>query len=371
MSTNIVVDVALSALRQLNQAQVNANRQAKLLADRNAKLAQKAVDADAAAKAQQGQDPRGQLLYGIRSDRQQVQEQPLAVYRSGKVDPAWLLVPSDVGFNAVVRGAASFAFVQYPPSFFFNRYHYMLYAAGAGPAGSNAFCSSTTLISTDPGQSFYVASSFGNSSIRAEPTGKAFTFELIAKLPAGITDQDTLPFSYAEARIANDYIGILLDQSQINTGGFIYAPFNSVNFYWGSAFDGSNRFTVWDATNSQTRDEDVVSETAAASDVWHHVAIVQTPGSASNLRNVSCYIDGTRYFNLLNLPADSETAPVWDVGGGDSYEDLTLENSYGNGVSGLDPVANNPTLTHGARFTPRALYSGASFTPPTSITSLA
>ena len=92
MSTNIVVDVALSALRQLNQAQVNANRQAKLLADRNSTLAQKAVDADAAAKAQpgQGQDPRGALLYGVKSDRKKPQEQP-AVYRSdfASVKLAW------------------------------------------------------------------------------------------------------------------------------------------------------------------------------------------------------------------------------------------------------------------------------------------
>jgi hypothetical protein len=87
---------------------------------------------------------------------------------------------------------------------------------------------------------------------------------------------------------------------------------------------------------------------------------------------VSCYIDGTRYFNLIDLAADSDTAPVWgDVGGGADYEDTSLESAYGNGVSGLDPIANNPTLVHGIRFTPRALYSGASFTPPTSITSLA
>jgi hypothetical protein len=82
VSTNIVVDVALAALRQLNQAQVNANRQAKLLADRNSTLAQKAVDADAVVKAQKGQAPDGTLLYGIRSDRQRVQQQPIAIYRT-------------------------------------------------------------------------------------------------------------------------------------------------------------------------------------------------------------------------------------------------------------------------------------------------
>lgn len=82
MSTNIVVDVALAALRQLNQAQVNANRQAKLLADRNAKLAQKAVDAEAVAKAQQGQARGGALLYGVRQGRKRLQPQPVAaVYR--------------------------------------------------------------------------------------------------------------------------------------------------------------------------------------------------------------------------------------------------------------------------------------------------
>jgi hypothetical protein len=82
MSTNIIVDVALAALRQLNQAQVNANRQVKLLADRNAKLAQKAVDDDVKAKAQESQGPDGLLLYGVKSERQKPQEQPIAAFRS-------------------------------------------------------------------------------------------------------------------------------------------------------------------------------------------------------------------------------------------------------------------------------------------------
>jgi hypothetical protein len=113
MSTNIVVDVALAALRQLNQAQVNANRQAKLLADRNAKLAQKAVDDDAKAKAQESQGPDGLLLYGVKSERQKPQDPPIAAFRTDEAlnlgHGYFTVTSSDIsgGRNAVVRVATS------------------------------------------------------------------------------------------------------------------------------------------------------------------------------------------------------------------------------------------------------------------------
>jgi hypothetical protein len=88
VSTQISVSVALEGLRKLSQAQINANRQSHLLQVQRQGQAQKAVDAQAQGQtgqgqASQGRNPRGQLLYGIKSDRQrpQPQSQPFAVYR--------------------------------------------------------------------------------------------------------------------------------------------------------------------------------------------------------------------------------------------------------------------------------------------------
>lgn len=82
MSTQISVSVALEGLRKLSQAQVNANRQAKLLEDQRLKLAQQSVGKQQETRAAEGRDLRGQLLYGIKSDRQRPREEPFAVFRT-------------------------------------------------------------------------------------------------------------------------------------------------------------------------------------------------------------------------------------------------------------------------------------------------
>jgi hypothetical protein len=361
MTTNIVVDVALSALRQLNQAQVNANRQAKLLADRNSGMADAAVAEDAKAKAQQGQSRGGGLLYGVKADRLRRQQEAAAVYRTVDVTPYWLLAPSDSGFTALTRGIDPFPFVQPAPSIFNNYYNLLLYAIGEGPDGANAFYPSQAFLGADPGYSYYAATARANSTIRSEPAGRAFTFELMAKFSPEISNQVTLPFAYVYANIARWNIGIQVDQSQVGGGVDPYAPFNSVTF-----FHGSRSYTVWNASNSDVGVGDVVAASALDSSIWHHLALVQRPGSGNASRTVSCYVNGTRYFHLVDLPNDGD-APIWDNGPSD---DLSLETAYGNGVTGLDPIAYNPLYAHGVRFTPRALYSGASFTPPTTITAL-
>jgi hypothetical protein len=362
MSTNIVVDVALAALRQLNQAQVNANRQAKLLADRNAKLAGKAVEADAAAKAQQGQDLSGKLLYGIKPDRRRAPEQ-VATYLSGGSDPYWLLVPSDAGFNAIVRNTAPFAFESLQGTG--ASYRYMLYAPGEGPSGSNALYTSTTAIGGLPLNWEYRAELGALTGVSAEPNASAFTFELITKLPNTGGDTSTKPFSLMTASVARGAIAITANLSDYGTFiGDAYTPYCSITFQYGT-FTGQ----VWNASNSNVGPGDIVSGSATAPDVWHHLAIVQTPGSASNLRNIAFYIDGTRYFNEVGVVVDTPGMPVWDPGL--STSDASVQSRYGKNSAIAGAIPFKPTKVHGIRFTPRALYSGTSFTPPTSITSLA
>lgn len=364
MSTNIVVDVALSALRQLNQAQVNANRQAKLLADRNAKLAQKAVDADAAAKAQpgQGQDPRGALLYGVKSDRRRLQPQPVAVYHSSAptaLGSGWLIQPSDAAFNAVVRNLEAFAFSDEAPTGGYTALHFTSYNAGGGPLGANSLCASTTGVPGGYSTPYYLSWAMARSGIISEPSVGEFTFELMAKLPSPITDQDTLPFSYGHVYICTGSVEILVEQDQVYNGS-IYQPFNSVRFAW-----GGRRRRIWNETNSRVSGTDIVANSAVSSGSWLHLAIVQTPGASASLRNVAYYLNGVRYFELPDLPAEDI---YWDPGPHPAA-DSDLINSYGNGTTAPGSIADIPTLIHGIRFTPRALYSGASFTPPTSITS--
>jgi len=359
VSTNIVVDVALAALRQLNQAQVNANRQAKLLADRNANLAQNAVDAEAVAKAQQGQGRDGALLYGIRSDRQRVQQQPVAVYRSGKVDPAWLLVPSDAGFNAVVRGIAPFQFLDDTSSY--RSTHYSLFSA-SGPSGSNCIQTSTSPTGNPPlAAKIYSSVLYADSIITAAPAGGAFTFELFAKIPpAADTDYPSSinEYSYVQVDTLYGFCRIYLGLDYIKIANpFDYAQMGNISIQC-----AGNTYRATGASNV------IIGEVKAELndfDRWHHIAITQEPDGELSSR-MQMYLNGARvamfsygaatFANWLN---------TWSPISSDTFIELSFGENY------LYDLEATSSSVHGIRYTPRALYSGASFTPPTSITSLA
>ena len=346
MSTNIIVDVALAALRQLNQAQVNANRQAKLLADRNAKLAQKAVDADAAAKAQQGQDRNGALLYGIRADRRRVQ-QPVAVFRTAAGDAGWLLVPSSTAWT-VFRNAGftpfSFAY-QDPPS---NGY-YTGQVLATGPLGTNALETTTTLIGPSPPSPGYSTALEATTDITEEPATKEFTFEALLRIAEPSGDPDSVCY----ATIGNNVAEILIAHDRYSVSG-VDTTVGRLRLYYGNevmeTFSVSN---VGAGPPGYTPLADL-----GTYDVFHHVAIVQYPGSTDSSRSYDCYLNGARVFQGTDLTGGS--LPDW-LFGGSPYAYV-----YVNNANGADSAR-----VHGVRFTLRALYSGASFTPPTSITSLA
>jgi hypothetical protein len=365
VSTNIVVDVALSALRQLNQAQVNANRQAKLLADRNSTLAQKAVEADAAAKAQpgQGQDPRGALLYGVKSDRKRPQENPIAVYRGSMValEPSWLLAPSDAGFNAIVRGLEPFQFLEDTASY--RSTHYSLFST-SGPSGANRIQTSTSPTENPPlAAKIYSSVLYADSIITAAPAGGAFTFELFAKIPpAADTDypSSTNEYSYADVHTLYGFCRIYLGLDYIKIANpFDYAQMGNIfiqcagNTY--RATGASNVIYPIGEVNAELNDFDR----------WHHIAITQEPDGESSSK-MQMYLNGSR---VAMFSYGAATFANWLSTWSPISSDTFIELSYGENY--LYDLEATSSSVHGIRFTPRALYSGASFTPPTSITSLA
>jgi hypothetical protein len=362
MSTNIVVDVALAALRQLNQAQVNANRQAKLLADRNAKLAQKAVDAEAVAKAQQGQDRNGALLYGIRLDRQRVQQQPVAAYRSAPAftPGSWLLVPSDAGFNAVVSGLAPFQFLDDTSSYLST--HYSLFSA-SGPSGSNCIQASTSPTGNPPlAAKVYSSVLYADSIITAAAAGGAFTFELFAKIPPAADADTDYPssvneYSFVQVDTLYGFCRIYLGLDYIT----VAPPFGRAQMGNILIQGAGNTYRATGASNV------IIGEVKAELndfDRWHHIAITQEPDGESSSR-MQMYLNGSR---VAMFSYGAATFANWLSTWSPLVSDTFIELSYGEILYDLEATSSS---VHGIRYTPRALYSGTSFAPPTSITSLA
>jgi len=369
VSTNIVVDVALAALRQLNQSQVNANRQAKLLADRNSKLAGKAVEADAAAKAQQGRGRDGALLYGIRSDRRRVLQQPVAAYRVPVVATAdgWLFVPSDAGFNVATNNISPFAFSDY----YINEgvpegtwgIDFTQFGLGEGPLGSNSFYCSDVRAPGSFDPLYRISIAKAKSGVSQEPAAKEFTFEVLAKL-ATRTSGPLRPFSGSAAYREDGSWGFSIDQTNYYTGS-TYENIGSLFMWYGNIDVEGYEFEHPDGIAGS-----LVVPGLADTSVWHHMAIVQIPGSSDATRSVSFYFDGVRLLEVIDVP--SEDLPSW----GSVFDDydISTDSTYGNGLgtgTGTSGITNTATKLHGLRFTARALYTGATYTPPTSITSLA
>jgi hypothetical protein len=377
MSTRITVEVGKALLAQTAKALAEQNRQSRL--DYESRLkeynALRAASLKAAAEdTKAGKAPSGTAVPGTTASSPSVRNDvpeyytPPKVAATGRQEKSWLLVPSDAGFNAIVRGLRPFAFAPVPS--FGASLRYMLYAPGEGPSGTNALYASTTSIGAFPEPFRYNAQLYALTGINAEPRGRSFTFEVIAMLPGnvdappGSDGRQIRPYSFMVAFCARG--GIQISAVRSDYGDSIatpYAPMNLIRFQYGTIMR-----EAWSEANVNAGADDIVSSSATASEVWHHLAMVQTPGSASSLRNISCYIDGTRYFNVADLAIDAPGMPAWDPGL--STFDAGMRSDYGKSSAANGAIPFNPTLTHGIRYTPRALYTGTSFTPPTSIVSL-
>lgn len=139
----------------------------------------------------------------------------------------------------------------------------------------------------------------------------------------------------------------------------VSVPFGSLNE------DGHFELTL---TNLPSTDEEVLPE-MSISDLpvgsWHHYALCKDGDS------LRFYLDGQLMFSAMtvtdywDLYVPIESAP---------FQYFYVKNGSLPIMCSLMITDNNDigvSAVHGLRFTPQALYTGAFFTPPTSITELA
>lgn len=287
-----------------------------------------------------------------------------ATPRGGK---AWILVPSDAEFRVKTRGLASFNFAEVDS-------HKTGYASGLGPSGSNALTGTQEPMQADGGFGRYQCTLQTHPiAIRREPPSLAYTIDVMFKLPPSVYDEKA-PLSAIYAGYGN-YGNIEAGQAWTLSGDeddsaasrYAYLRFN----YGFSAFvlyisnDVLGRIAATSADDlSSTRIPSVNSIN------WQHAAIVQTPGDTPGSRNVSFYHAGARIG--FHEGINGEALPQW---GNPDYSSANIGFSWGNLTYASEgwesEIVNDPALGHGLRFTPRALYTGDTYTPPTSITALA
>jgi len=276
-----------------------------------------------------------------------------ATPRGGK---SWLLVPSDAEFRAKVRGLPPFAFSNAEPFLF-------QFDASGGPAGRGAAYMATAPVFADGDRTCsYALQATGGTG--KEPLSRSLTFEALLRLMPAIAGSPYFQSSIQVAipGVVGLSIGHLWDQVDETT----YTPYRVLNIDYGAASYSATNIEIPGVT------ADVIASVADPA-VWHHVAVVQQPGSSPTTRNVSRYYNGQRV--AYSPEVSAELLPAWDTPSSPNpaarllgvYADI----GFAFDDTGSAPTISQPSKAHGFRFTPRALYTGNTYTPPTSITSLA
>jgi hypothetical protein len=157
-------------------------------------------------------------------------------------------------------------------------------------------------------------------------------------------------------------LGHLWDQIDETTA----VPYRVLNIDFGQLSYSATNVAVSGVT------ADVIPSVANPA-TFHHVAVVQQPGSTPTTRNVSRYYNGQRL--AYDQDVDAGLLAEWDTQDAPNPAARLLgiyaEIGIAFGEEGGAPTISQPSKAHGFRFTPRALYTGDTYTPPTSITRLA
>jgi hypothetical protein len=288
----------------------------------------------------------------------------------------WLLVPSDSSFSPVVRGI---------PPFVFGQISEIPIVRGVGPLGTFAVVVPIGIAEAEPVEGIINQSSLlrcpveegePGVNILEEPSSRSFTLECMFKLPPSVYEPrapfNQLYFSFGQ------YGGIDVSRRWTLTnpgppGSGLQqealTPYVNLFMGWGNLSGG--RYLSSDVLGEFGDDfsnaDDILPD--LDSEEWRHIAIVQTPGNTPDSRTVSYYFNGRRIRYVQNV-SDPDVLPVW---GGVQVLDIGLSAGFiagaaepGGGGESFESCAG-----HGFRFTPRALYTGPTYTPPTSITQLA
>jgi hypothetical protein len=240
---------------------------------------------------------------------------------------------------------------------------YTKFAPGDGPLGTNAVYTSTIDVPESYEAPFYSSWMKGDATPGLEPASKEFTFEALIKLPPKATSPGYADTSMMAA--VGEYFGL-----------FSVDVYQYEVFYYGTQLQvsgltlryGDIRVDGFDSEYPFGLDGAIVVPELANTAVWHHAAVVQRPGSTDSTRTASFYFDGRLLSEAIDVPVIDQ--PQWVQPPGYPEPVAFVQGRYGNSNEGFE-IVSEPTKIHGIRFTPRALYTGATYTPPTSITSLA
>ncbi len=259
--------------------------------------------------------------------------------------PGWLLVPSDNELKAKVRGI---------PPFSFNQGLFELEDLGRD---NDPFIIHT---SGGPGGQPYLEAASGLA------ISQAYSTRPLKKRPGvrGITEECFLYLSSDAGSASSMYV----DLSILYVEWAVNDETRKVSIGYRADRLGSGDPVVVRRTYVSELDEDTPEEFILNEGLttygWHHAACVAIMSELSV--TISLYLDGSRVASSDPMPA----AVFWE-----SYE---LEMS---GLimglsrvrfesSGIDPGTASHRVA-GIRYTERALYTGDTYTPPTSITRLA
>ena len=349
MTTNVNVNLAQAELVAEAQRTQQANREAQVEKERQRKL-------DIVA---------GRIPNDFKEKKRAVPDyDPVDLYQylpdSGS---GYLLVPSDAEFKAKVRGMAPFSFQPYSrePEVQF------ICSVGAGPGGSNAGRGITS--------GLYASNEAGvvaPGDVMPLKMLPSYTIEAYFKLSSAVEATPPWgPSSIASCGFG-DFGGLYIRRSWSYLKDYPktrLTPFVQASWSMFPAQLGQAVFSrMFDPSESANGSEGPVGSDliipSIYTDEWQHMAIVKTSGESSETANYSCYLSGSRIASFLNVPIQGITTTIpgmgstWGADHPDPGSAVPL-GSYGES-----------SLIHGLRFTSRALYTGETYTAPTSIQSL-
>jgi hypothetical protein len=283
-------------------------------------------------------------------------------YDPRKLEPSWLVGPFETGFQSMNQRMLPFALGEIS-----DEEAFPIFLAPGPSGGTYSFKSPVATGQVNQYSLLRCPAQEGGPGIGIgnEPRSRSYTFEGMFKLPPEVYDArapySALSFDFGS--IGYFQIGRYWTLDNESPQG-AFDPFvlmtvglGDMEFYYIS--NSTEGFPIQSGAGEATILPDLDSTE------WRHVAIVQTPGDTANARNFSFYYNGERIAELLNI-SDPEVLPLWQ----DNVLEVVLQS--GLYVGTLDPWNGAQSgAIHGIRYTPRALYTSASFTPPTSITALA
>ena len=339
MSTRIDISVAADLLRRLNRSQSQANRQGLQERERRDRLTQQGTTLRQQQNAAAGLNFDGSI-YRRRPMRPRFLEEPAATPLL--TAPGFVLVPHAAyepqGIPTLVRRLD-------PLWFDANSTSPMIVDLAGGPDGVGA------LVSPLGGAGAYI-----QPAVSSLPFGKVIskphTFEALINLST-VTPGDGIGtfisleyYAYTESGSVG---GVTLWWQQFPRNGAVVSEVRIFGLV-------ADIYIISVEPTWQYQADYIVQPAIHAPNAWRHLAYVSSGYTAGQPLTESLYFNGVRIYAVTGQPVTPSTellaAPVnWWIG------------DYASG--------DGPPKIHGYRYTQKALYTGESFTPPTTITGLA